>query len=239
MIGVVLLSFNDAEYALKCVDSFSCTTISKMNFVIVNNGSDEKNTKLLKGINRPGHYIEVSENIGVSKGYNLGIKQLLEDGCEYIILLNADTKICTLGWLNNMKRVFKEHPDAGMVGAMSNHIAAKEQDIKNFKGCNLPYKHMESSWLGIGLTMFSKKAIEDVGLLDEDMGYGGCVDLEYSIRLRKAGYKLYADGFTFIFHYPGSVGFKNLSIPYSKLQKMNSDYIRKKYPEEHKWVPLI
>lgn len=239
MIGIVILSFNDAAHAVNCVNSIFRHTVSGITLAIVNNGCDKKNTKLLKRINGPGHYIEISENVGVPRGYNIGIKELIADGCDYIILLNADTQVSTYDWHNNMKRVFEKHPDAGMVGAMSNYIAAKEQDIKNFKDYRLPYKHIKAPWLGLGLTMIPTKVFKDVGMFDEKMGYGGCVDLEFSIRLRKAGYKLYADGYTMIWHRPGSVGFSNLKIPYKELQKRNSDYIRKKYPEESKWVPLL
>ncbi len=238
MIGVVILSFNDANFASECAYSVKAHSLEKHELIIVNNGCDKKNTEILRSIPGPGKYIELNKNAGVSIGYNLGIKEAIESGCDYVVLLNADTIVATWGWMRNMKEAFQKNPDAGMVAAMTNYIASRNQSIQQFKN-RLPYKLVEAPWLGLGLTMFKTEILKEVGFLDEHMGYGGCVDLEISIRLRKAGYKLYADGYTMIWHRPGSVGFKNLKIPYSDLQKKNSDYIRKKYPEEHKWVPLV
>lgn len=235
MIGIVVLSFNDAKYALECVKSIEINTEEKVVLVVVNNGCNKENTDILNMIKFPAKFIHLEENVGLPKGYNIGMKYVFENGCEYVILLNADTIVKTKEWIGNMKCVFEKHSDAGMVGAMTNHISSKHQNIVRC-GNKLPNKHIKSRWLGLGLTMIPKKVVDEVGYLDENMGYGGCVDREYSLRLRLAGYNLYVDGYTFIFHYEGSQGFKNLSIPYKQLRKQNIRYIRSKYPEHWRMI---
>ena len=240
MIGAVILSFNDAKFAIKCVKSIQENSsggediVDEIDLIIVDNGCDEKNTKILKSINIiPHKYIRLEKNMGVSIGYNTGIKQAFKDGCEYVVLFNADTEVKTKGWEQNMKKVFEKYKNTGMVGAMTNHINQKKQNIK-FYNNELPNKVIKSKWVGLGLTMLSRKVVEDVGVLDENMGYGGAVDREYCLRLRLKGYQNYVDGNTFIFHHEGSNGFKNLgfkdfNLSYRKMRLNNHKYIKEKY----------
>ena len=56
------------------------------------------------------------------------------------------------------------------------------------------------------------------------------VDVEYSLQLLESGYKIYIDGFTYVWH-KGKVSLNQLKINYKDLQKRNIKYIKEKHPE--------
>ena len=227
MIAVVILSYNDADYVIDCVKSVRWNSLQDYRLIIVNNGCDERNTRILNNLNAD-YYIALPSNTGLPNGYNAGIKRGLEFA-DHICLLNADTKVETKGWLGNMLSVFHEKTDAGEVAAVTNKIANRVQNWKRYKN-KLPNKVLPAKWVGLGMTMIPAYVFVRAGLLDEKMSPGASVDVEYSFRLRKLGHGIYVDGHTYVWH-KGKVAFDQLDVKYRTLLKRNNAYVKEKYPE--------
>lgn len=227
MISVIVLSCNDAEYARDCIDSIKDKTEVDVEIILVNNGCNKENTMILEQIT-VDKYLKSNKNIGVPAGYNYGIREAMLNNPTHICLMNADTKVETEGWIKNMLKVFEEKDDAGIVAAMTNKIANKKQNWNSYDR-KLPNKIIEASWVGFGMALIPIKVINEIGLLDDKMGLGAGVDVEYSLRMHKYGYKNYVDGFTFVWH-KGKVAFDQLEVSYKDLQRKNIPYIKQKYP---------
>ena len=233
MISIVILSYNDASYAINCVDSIQRNTNYKdYEIILINNGCSEGDTKLLETI-KDVELIVNKENNGFPAGSNQGFKIALEHGAEFVYILNADTLV-TENWLTNSVKAYESCENPGMIGAMSNYIANEWQDVENFNN-ELPQKYFEAKYQGLGFNLIPTKVLKEVGMLDEQFGYGGCEDLDYSYRLKKAGYKLWIDGFTFIVH-KGGVANNQLPISYGGLQVTNRALLKKKWPDEFAWL---
>jgi len=235
MISIIILSHNDAAFVQPCIDSIKKNTLEKYEITLINNGSNEYNTQILNKVKGMKWFFVKSENVGFPAGNNAGIKQAMKDGADYVCLLNADTIIKTKGWLKNLLKVFEEKKDAGMVSAMTNYAANKWQDIKRF-GSKLPGKILEADELIFYFVMIPKKVIKEVGLLDERFGYGCSEDTDYSRRVKRAGYKLYVDGNTEIFHHGGK-SFKQLPISFTELLKKNRELLEEKWKDESNIQP--
>ena len=227
MISIVILSYNDSVFVQPCIDSVKKNTDEKYEIIIINNGSNHDNSRLLDKVKGVKWFFVKSENVGFPAGNNVGIEQAVKDGADYICLLNADTVIKTKGWLENLLKVFKENKNVGAVSAMTNYAANKWQDIKRFDN-KLPKKVMEAEELIFYFVMISTEAINKVGLLDERFGYGCSEDIDYCRRLKRAGYKMYVDGNTEIFHH-GNMGFMQLPIDFGELMKKNRELLDKKW----------
>ena len=216
MISIIILSYNDALYARECVKSIKKNTnYEDYEIILIDNGSNAHNAQIIQKIGRINGLIINSENKGFPAGSNQGFKEAMRGGAEFVYLLNADTTV-TKNWLNNSIKAYESCENPGMVGAMSNYIANEWQDIKRF-GNELPNKYFEATYQGLGFNLIPTKVINKVGMLDEKFGYGGCEDLDYSYRLRQAGYKLWIDGFTFIYH-KGGVANSQLPVSFKALR---------------------
>ena len=93
--GIVVLNYNTYDDTKRCIDSIKKFTMRYNNYKIyvVDNASTDGSMSQIESDYNNDEMIEiiVSEyNRGFSGGNNLGINKAIDDGCEYIFLLNSD-----------------------------------------------------------------------------------------------------------------------------------------------------
>lgn len=92
-LGIILLNWNNQEDTITCLNSLAL--LSSPDFAVtiyvVDNGSD--NTQWAKVSKKFPHVVilQLEQNLGFTGGNNVGIRKALEDGCEYVWILNNDT----------------------------------------------------------------------------------------------------------------------------------------------------
>jgi GT2 family glycosyltransferase len=150
------------------------------------------------------HLINNKENLGFSKANNIAIRQ--SEG-EYVLLLNPDTVVAE-GTLRGVVEFMDQHPEAGGAGVRMHNadgtlapesrravptplVAARKMlgFTKRYYMSNLPWdKPGKIEVVSGAFMMLRRKAIDQVGLLDEDFFmYGEDIDLSY--RLLKGGWQ--------------------------------------------------
>jgi GT2 family glycosyltransferase len=221
--SIVILTFNKIEYTKKCIESIrKFTDMTKCEVIIVDNNSTDETRDWL--INQKDLKVILNdENVGFPKGCNIGIEAAKKE--NDILLLNNDT-IVTYNWLANLNKCLYSDELIGAVGPVTNSSAYYQQieiDYKDLEGIyefglkyNISNRELwEQRQKLIGFCMLIKrKALDEVGVLDEIFTPGNFEDDDYSIRLIDKGYKLVLCRDTFIHHY-GGASFSN-----------NKDYAR-------------
>lgn len=91
-VFISIIDFNGQENTINCLRSIE--SLEKVNFklnvIVVNNYPQEKlNLPKFSGLNLK--MIENKENLGFAGGHNIAIKNALENGADYILVLNNDT----------------------------------------------------------------------------------------------------------------------------------------------------
>lgn len=127
-IGIVILNYNTYEDTIKCVKSImSCEPQYRDYYIyIVDNGSpDGSGQRLAETLSsyderhsRSSPVLKMlfsQKNLGFSGGNNIGIRQALADGCEYIFLLNSDILLINDA-ITQMAAVFEKYEDVVVVG---------------------------------------------------------------------------------------------------------------------------
>ncbi len=94
-IGIIILNYNSYKDTVNCVNSIFNFSNKKTFFkiYIVDNGStDESGNMLVKKYKNYDNISVIlnSKNTGYAHGNNIGIKVALNDGCEYIFIINSD-----------------------------------------------------------------------------------------------------------------------------------------------------
>ena len=161
------------------------------------------------------------ENIGWVKGINLGIKwvQEKEPDTDIFIFCNNDIVLESPGWLERLCKHF-ENPAVGAVGPTSNYVIGR-QNIT----CNVPAVVEEETKTLVGFFLaVRKELVDELGGLEENFAsyipdypddvrenlrLGGADDLDYSRRIREAGWKLVIARDVFVWH-AGSKTFKEV-----------------------------
>ena len=204
-LSVVIVSYNVRELLTACIDSVvkASEGIDAEVFVVDNKSADDT----VEVISRDYpwvHLINNKENLGFSKANNIAIRH--SEG-EYVLLLNPDTVVAE-GTLRGVVEFMDQHPEAGGAGVRMHNadgtlapesrraVPTPMVAARKMLGFTKRYYMSYLSWNEPGqievisgaFMLLRRKAIDQVGMLDEDFFmYGEDIDLSY--RLLKGGWQ--------------------------------------------------
>lgn len=194
LITVIIPTFNNPNDLNGCISSIINTgavNMGHVEIVIVNNGSQSIKSKFsdVNGVK----VLESGENLGWEGGLKLGIEN---SKSPFLCFMNDDTLIpkASQHFFNFLLMPFQNK----MVGAVGpcTTTAAGIQSIFNH---GTPFCQAFVKWMIFFTVMVRRSALEEVGGIDTTLPGGDDIDL--SIRLRKAGYKLVVQPDAFLIHY--------------------------------------
>ena len=88
MISIIVTVYNKAEFIKTTLNSLVDQTIAPNEVIIVNDGSTDKSLKIINRLKLPSNFTVIStENQGVSKARNLGIKKAKQN---YVYFVDGD-----------------------------------------------------------------------------------------------------------------------------------------------------
>jgi GT2 family glycosyltransferase len=249
-IDIIIPVYNACDDVLLCLSSLIEKTDLAHRIIIVNDGDEERTTKMLQTFESSFHHVKILnnlENIGYTKSVNRGIKC---SNAGWVVVLNSDT-IVSEGWLGRLMNCALSSDKIGMVGPLSN--AASWQSIPEIHDKNgdwhlnplpegmlvdhfskLVEQHSVREYPEVGVIngfcqLINMELLDEIGLLDEvafPIGYGEENDM--CARAVKAGYKLLIADDTYVFHS------KSKSFGHDqrkKLAKRGSEALKKKHPD--------
>lgn len=240
-ISIIILSFNNyPETTGKCLDFLSADPdFDNWEVIVVDNASDSTTRQYLQDTKQRHQNITIilnELNLGFSAGNNIGIKSSSGD---FIVLLNSDA-FPSPGMIGKLVTHLKSDDYLGMIGPVTN-AAGNEQCIYTPSGdmaekiqAGLHYANagnedvLLASRLDFFCVALSRRILDQVGLLDENFGRGYFEDLDYSLRVRAAGFKLGVAENCFVYH-RGSTSFSKVPQETRQLLKRNKQLILHKY----------
>jgi len=201
LISIVVVNYNGAAFIEDCVNSVQNANypLDRMQIIVVDNGSSDHSLEILNQY-KPG--IRVIENAvnNCCLANNIGIR---ESTGEFIVFLDNDVRV-DKDWLHGLLKVMKTRTDAGAVGSKILFEDGRLQSTGHTR-------FLDYTWADRGLfekdqgqydaveevesvsncsVMYRAKALEEVGLFDEDfMMYLEEVDM--AIRMRHKNWKTY------------------------------------------------
>ena len=204
-LSIVIVNYNVRPYLEQCLQSVQRALggIGGEVFVVDNHSSDDS-VEVVKRDYAWVKLMENQENQGFARANNLAIRQAQG---EYVLLLNPDT-IVEESTLRNVLAFMEAHPKAGGAGVMMRNedgsLAPESRRAlptpwvsclkmigfdKRYYMSHLPWEEPGRIEVISGAFCFlRRKALDEVGLLDEDFFmYGEDIDLSY--RLLKGGWE--------------------------------------------------
>lgn len=263
-ISVVILTWNSEKYIERCIHSLKRD--NDIEIILVDNGSNDSTLEIIKKFEKKGELqvIKLEKNYGTTKSRNIGISKCNGD---YILFVDSDTEISEKT-LNSLKDVFENEKNVGIVApriCYSNgeiqpsckHFPTILTKIMKF----LPFEYTKKIALKDELYpddfdeltevdycisaawMVSRKAIEDVGLFDENIFYSP-EDVDYCLRMWKNGWKVLYNPTVVVVHHAQRISYKNWKFTLSHIKgliyyfnKHEYWFSRRKLYEEPKNIP--
>lgn len=246
--SIIIVTYNNLRYTRLTVESILAKTrYPSYEIILVDNGSRTDLTDYLASVAAEHEHIRVilnGSNLGFAAANNIGIRDALEHGAERIVLLNNDV-IVTPGWLSTLLSHLgdQSHGLVGPVTSFAGNEARIEVDYSDVSGIDAFARRYTRARQGVVfdipmLAMFCVAArrdvIEAVGLLDEQFGMGMFEDDDYSLRVRKAGFRVICAEDVFVHHF-GRVSFSQLEQErYQRLFEENKRIFEEKW--QRSWV---
>lgn len=239
--SIIILSFNNYEETTgTCLDFLSSDPdFSSWEIIVIDNASDAATRQYLQAAQQRYANLTVifnETNVGFSAGNNMGIQAAHSD---YIVLLNSDA-FPSPRMIGKLVSHLKNDQALGMLGPVTN-AAGNEQCIyapdgdmsaKILEGlcyANSGNDEVLSAYrLDFFCVAIPRRVIDHVGLLDEAFGRGYFEDLDYSLRVRNAGFKLGVAEDCFVYH-RGSASFAKVPSEIRQLMKRNKQLVLRKH----------
>ncbi len=219
LVSVVLGSYNRKTFLRKAIKSVRA---SKVDFgyeiIVVDGGSTDGSTEWLT--KQKDITTIVQHNRGTWKGHPVERKSWgsfmnLAFKCaqgKYVLMISDDCLLHSRAMSNGVS-FFEKRITAGVkLGAVPFYWRNWPKDNKYFV---IAIK--DKVYLNHG--MYLKKALEEVGYINEDDYMFYCADVDLSLRLRKAGYSIEATDGSLVEHYNHA----NMSIRQSNQAKHQKD----------------
>lgn len=214
-LSIILLNYNGYKDTLECINSIKENEKNiDYNIVVVDNNSSDNSVEILSKIDGIT-VIKRNINDGFAAGNNVGIKYSLDKfKSDYILLLNNDT-IITKDSLSKMLNSLEKDKKAGI--ATCKLMKANDKSSIDCYGGNINWnkvvgnfnyikkeKDFYYSEISTGACMLIKKEVfEKIGYLSEDY-FMYFEDLDYSVRIVEANYKIQVVPDAIIYHKGGA-----------------------------------
>lgn len=223
-LGIVISNYNKYDETLECIETVLQSNGLEANepkIYIVDNASTDASAKpisdrIAQSAYKNRLFLTISPNdLGSCGGLNLGIRQALEEECEYICCLGEAVTV-EKNALCVMLNFMENNPTVGMVGGKVYHRHMPHY-IQQY-GISIDFKHFRASTLyadtlddgtlpnevycdAIGScgVMVSAKAIEKAGLMPEDT-FLYWDDTEWGYQIKNAGFEVVALGDAKLYH---------------------------------------
>lgn len=124
-IFVIIVTYKGQQWYDRCFESLRQSTIP-LQTIVVDNASNDGTVEYLKKNYPEIHLIESSENLGFGRANNLAMRYALDQGCDYVFLLNQDTWIKP-DTIENLLSVANFHPECGLFSPM--HLTADQKSF--------------------------------------------------------------------------------------------------------------
>lgn len=205
-VSIIILNWNSYEVTLDCLLSLRKIDYPNFEMVLVDNGSvDGSPEKLLENVPEI-RLIRNPTNLGFAGGCNVGMRDALRRGTDYLLLLNNDTIVAPdflsqlVSFTESDKKIgaaspkvlFFDHPDR------LNYAGGKHRPWRLFpKVFGLRQlddgrydKIREVSLLTGCAFLIKAEVVSKIGVLEE-IYFHFYEDIEWSLRVLKAGYKTF------------------------------------------------
>lgn len=200
-VFVILLNWNRRDDTLACLASLAQQTIVGAQIVVVDQGSTDNSVDEIKRLFPNVSNLQNRENIGFARGMNVGIQWAMEQGADWLFLLNNDTiadpKLLERllehrqsGYQVLSPAIFYVEPPT-QIWSIGGGIHNLLLEMTGDHGRNepLPRKPIEREFLSGCALLVQRTVFDQVGLFDERF-FMYYEDLDFCLRNKQAGIKM-------------------------------------------------
>jgi GT2 family glycosyltransferase len=202
---IVVLNWNTYEMTKECIQSLLAMDGDSFEILIIDNGSQDGSVEYLRQAFPKIALIANARNLGFASGSNVGMRLALEQGADYVLLVNNDT-VVKPDLLAELLAESERHPKAGLLSpkiyyadhpdriwwaggtyslwqGVPRHLGWKEKERGQYETARV------IDWATGCVVLLRCDALLKTGLFDDKM-FANAEDLDLSLRMRSVGWEV-------------------------------------------------
>jgi GT2 family glycosyltransferase len=254
-VAVVIAAHKMLAKLERCLQGFVSLLADPKDLIFVDNGSDGHIGKWAEERFPKITAIRLRKNRLFCGGYNAGIRVAMERGYDFVLMVNADTEVVNPEFLPELLKTAGRWPEAAFIGplvyfrspAVVQRTCLQFPRVIRSAAIWLPWRLFPDHFqkqprietiveLLNGICVLCRvKALQEVGLMDENMG-GYAEDYDWSWRAREKGWVSVFAPVPSVLHHESPAGYEPYSMK-TFLQKRNTVYWYLKVDRRHSaWI---
>ncbi|MGB4845750.1 MAG: glycosyltransferase family 2 protein [Ferruginibacter sp.] len=220
-VAIVILNWNGKGFLEKFLPSVLSTIYSNKKIIVADNASTDDSVSFLQKNYPQVSIIQNGSNLGFAKGYNTALKQVEAD---YYVLLNSDVEV-TPNWIGPVIDILEsditiaacqpkllaynckdEFEYAGASGGWLDKFGYPFMRGRVFDDCEKDtgqYDDVQPCFWASGAAFFVRSSVyHELGGLDEFF-FAHQEEIDFCWRLQLAGYKVYVQPASVVYHVGG------------------------------------
>ncbi len=205
-VFVLILSYNGVKWLTDCLPSVLALDYPNFETVVIDNGSMDNTQEFLRERYPQVQVVTLQPNRGYAGGFDAGLEYAAARGAEYFLVMNNDTEIHPQA-LTALVETAQAQSHAGFVTGKvyfhdapgviqttgrrvhpiywtGRHIGLNEKDEGQYDEVS------ERAFIDDVFTLVSRSMYDEVGGYDPQF-YLQCEELDWQLRAKKAGWKIY------------------------------------------------
>ncbi len=161
-----------------------------------------------------------ADNVGLATAQNQGIVRAVQDGNDWVLLLDHDS-VPEPGMVDAMLDVHMTHPDRDRIGLVAPRLYDENATLRSALYVSRGPFDLRRHWFGPGEvvddvifaiasgSLIPASVLREVGAMRDEF-FIDYIDIEFALRLRRAGYKIVGVGDALMRHQLGAFQRKQL-----------------------------
>jgi len=256
---VVIVAFQSASVLKLTLRAVANQLDERDTLCVVNNAREEAVANLVNQLETRAsvQFISNEQNLGFTGGNNIGLRLGRWQDHEAVLLLNPDL-LLPENWIDNGLALLASRPELGIVsGPLVKYCFVREESLDVVDSLGIQRRGLAPSWKDLGqgqsadstLASYPRQwspdavcgalmlipraaftAVAQDGNLFDDAFFAYKEDIDLSLRMRKAGFRLLIDQALLAYHGRGW-NLNRSEVPYSlrKLSSVNEVYLHYKH----------
>lgn len=233
-VAVVIPNWNGLEEIGACLDSLQAQSFTP-HIIVVENGSTDGSLEFLEKNYPTVEILAQKNNLGFAGGVNVGIRKAMNDGYQFVALLNNDA-VAHKDWLKHLVGALQSNNEVGIATCKLLSADKKHTDSTGdqYTTWGLPYPrdrgvaaakahNQQEEVFGAsgGASLYRSSMLEEIGLFDEDF-FAYYEDADVSFRAQLEGWK--------VLYEPKSVAYHQTGATSGKIKGFTTYQTFKNYP---------
>lgn len=217
-VSIITINYNQLAVTCEMLDSVRKLSYPNLEIILVDNASKENPSQVIATQYPEVRFIRSEENLGFSGGNNIGIRASKGD---FLFFVNNDTELVE-GSIEQLLALFDELPKLGMVSPLICYFPGEEtggKEVVQYAGTTPVNAYTaRNSTIGVmeenrgqfnspqstpyahgAAMMMPREVVDTVGLMPESF-FLYYEELDWCEQIRRAGYEVYVEPRTKIYH---------------------------------------